>query len=363
MNTTKEYRITKRALKLKYGSETPLTEKNILKFEKKYKIRIPEQFRNFLSKYNGIQVDHEHYYQIGKDKSTGFIVDSFCCLEDCKIGYNEDTFDEETGDVNPPKSLMNIAITEDGHREIYICIETGKNYGKIYYCEDREPSTVLIISNNFEEFFNGSLPKFLNEFEEVCYYNDDKSAIELINNGFKLNHKFSYRSSILELAISRTIENPNFINVVKLILDKGFPITNELLEAVRVNNFEIVKLLVNHNSQLSGSLSRACSVGNFEMVKFLFQSGCKINDIFIDEKFIYPSLVSALFSGNIDIIKFLIENGVDSNLKYENGSGNKFDQKNALEFAKILIDESKDNPTEFKKYKKCYDLLEKSNCT
>lgn len=362
MKTTKEYRTTKRPLKLMYGTETPSTEKKILKFERKFKVKIPEQFKHFLLKYSGIQVDRENQYQIGNDKSTGFILDHFHYLEDCEVGYNENTFNEETGDVDPPKGLMNIAITEDGHREIYICVEECVNYGEIYYCEDREPDTVLLICDSFEEFFNGSLPTFLNEFEEACHYNDDKWATELIHNGFRLNHIFTYRKSILELAISRSGENPDFINVVKLILKKGFHIKNEILEAVRVNNFEIVKLLVESNSSLvEGSLARASGTGNLEMVKFLYQSGYKINDIFTDGNFIYPSLVMALFSRDADIVQFLIENVANPNLKYQNGSGNEFDNKSSLEFAKSILENSKDKTAELKKYKKLYAILEKLN--
>ena len=144
-------------------SQEKISLKEIIEFEEKYKIKILEQYLNFLLEYNGINIEVGQFIPPDNDNDLISLV-HFSNLKYSEVGTSDDGFSDDGCNVLLPKGFLTIADTFSGHSEILISIEANANYGKIFYNIDRQEEWTYLLNNSFEEFLNNSIPEYENEF-------------------------------------------------------------------------------------------------------------------------------------------------------------------------------------------------------
>lgn len=285
----KEYREQKRRLIFEEGTQIYITIEEISQFEKENKIKIPEQYLDFLIRYNGVKVNTNNCYLISEERDEYLGILGFTELKNAEIGQNENNFDEETGTIKPPKGLMSLAYMEDSpHTEMFICIEENENYGKVYYCEDRVSDFQVLVSDSFNEFINSSYTIFNYEWEEVCEYGFKERAKELIQNDYKVEE--------------------NDFNLLGKALDSSF------------NMNEAIIKIIERGDNIEGMLCFSAYKNNFEIVKELFNKGCNINEFATYNEYLIkmkdtPLLAAIRGVSSIELIEYLLKNGANTKLR------------------------------------------------
>jgi hypothetical protein len=118
-------------------SEAPITKENLIQFEVKYKIVLPENYKKLLMKYNG-----------GVESDGDKVIDSLYSIK-----YGDMTVEQaiETLQINEqilPREYLPIGNSGTGH-EITLCIN-GSEKGKIFLFrhDSLEPE---VLANSLEE--------------------------------------------------------------------------------------------------------------------------------------------------------------------------------------------------------------------
>ncbi len=114
-------------------SEMNINRNDILDFEKNYKLILPENYKKFLLKYNGGQVDDEKREDL----------ETFNSLK-----YGELTIEYMFNNYCIIEQLLDkdyLPIGNSYGNPITLCLKAGKNYGKVivfYFDRDQEPEII-----------------------------------------------------------------------------------------------------------------------------------------------------------------------------------------------------------------------------
>ncbi len=120
------------------NSELNINKNDILDFEKNYKLILPENYKKFLLKYNGGQVDDEKREDL----------ETFNSLK-----YGELTIEYMFNNYCIIEQLLDkdyLPIGNSYGNPITLCLKAGKNYGKViifYFDRDEEP---VVIADSLE---------------------------------------------------------------------------------------------------------------------------------------------------------------------------------------------------------------------
>ncbi len=120
------------------NSELNINKNDIQDFEKNYNLILPENYKKFLLKYNGGQVDDDRCED----------VQSFYSLK-----YGELTIDyvfENYCIIEPLLDKDYLPIGNSYGNPITLCLKVGKDYGKViifYFDRDEEP---VVIADSLE---------------------------------------------------------------------------------------------------------------------------------------------------------------------------------------------------------------------
>mgnify|MGYP001580052342 CR=1 FL=1 len=284
-----------------------ITESDILLFETNNNIKLPNDFKKFLLKYNGGNPKPNKFlFQTKYGENREDIIEFYC--------LNKITDDGDGDNVYIPEGTF--VIGENSNSDLILIALNKENYGKIYFWEINTGET-FFVNESFDKFYS-SLHEFIYrnklDFEEYCSNREFDKAIELVKNGLDINTKNEYGHSLIQIATKK-----GSLELVKLLIDKG----------------------ANKNGLL------AISITNIDILKFLLNLGIDINEI---SEFMYneTALMNACSSsyGGFDSIKFLIENGANPKILDEKG-------KTATDYAKQNMEKYYD----IKEYKEIYDLL------
>ncbi len=133
----------------------PISIEDIELFEKQNNLNLPEQYKEFLIKYNVIDIQETLF----KKNNREFWIDTFFPFD------NNDYLSLQNIYQNLSEFLENkyFAIANDPGGWKYVISLQNEDYGKIFFCrldEDIENSLTLI-AENFEEFIDG-LEKYEN---------------------------------------------------------------------------------------------------------------------------------------------------------------------------------------------------------
>lgn len=142
------------------------------------------------------------------------------------------------------------------------------------------------------------------------FFNDNILYLTYFHKNFEM-FKFFIDKGVENLRSGREIFG--IYEFDKYMIEKGQPVTEDLLMSSFYHNLEITKLLLNNvssdfdiNSDDSVILYTAVDHNyNFELIKLLIDHGADVNGEGIFKYVVYK--------GNVDIIKLFIEKGVDIN--------------------------------------------------
>lgn len=133
-------------------SDTTGIEEKLTEFESRYSIKLPEQYRSFLLKYNGgITPETEFRY-----KRTSSDVRAFYGIGNGIDYYSfENIFENVLKDVLPltvfiDKGILPVAEDSWGN---YITIGIdGENRGKMFFCDHEKGMKAKLLTETFSEF-------------------------------------------------------------------------------------------------------------------------------------------------------------------------------------------------------------------
>lgn len=280
--------------------------KNISDWEIKNNVNLPDDYKNFLLKYNG---GNPSLNTFNSKKGKIYQILSFFELSNI--------LDEKYVDYDSyiPKYMYPIG-NDSGGNLILISLEKD-TYGNIIYWS-HESSEIEIIENSFNNFFN-ILTVFKHEldFEEYCENNQIDKAIELVRKGLDINTKNESGLKLIQLVCFYHINKKHSMKLIKLLHEKGSNLENIIYW-----------------------------IGNIELIKFLLENAVDINE-------------KKPTNGDTCLIKhvkdyityiplyiFLLENGADPELK-------NFDGKNALDY---LVRNIEEYPN-ILEYKEIYEII------
>lgn len=144
-------------------SEDPISEKDIIKFERKFKVKLPEDYKGFLLQHNGGNPNSSLFVnkkrkrlsplRIKKETECSFGV--MYSLDEVKLGKNVSIEIEDL-----PKNIFTIGYTPGND---YICISlSGEDKYCIYYAYNGEPNdnyeNMYHLADSFTEFLNCLIP-------------------------------------------------------------------------------------------------------------------------------------------------------------------------------------------------------------
>ena len=132
--------------------DTTDIEKKIAAFERRYNIRLPEQYCNFLLKYNGgITPDTEFKY-----KRTSFDIRAFYGIGQSIDYYSfENVFENILKDILPLSAfleLLILPIAEDSFGNYITIGVDGENTGKVFFCDHEKGMKTKLLTDSFSEF-------------------------------------------------------------------------------------------------------------------------------------------------------------------------------------------------------------------
>ena len=148
------------------NSGKKLTKKNIALFEKELNICLPDDYKKFMLKHNGGEIEDEIGFkyietdaETGKKEEVEGDLYEFVTLEDIP-----EVYDNLVGEVLPEHSKYLPIAFDGGDSAVLLCVDND-NYGKIYFgdCNLRDPKTEYYILN----YVAGSFTEFLSMLYEI----------------------------------------------------------------------------------------------------------------------------------------------------------------------------------------------------
>lgn len=261
-----------------------ITEKELKLFEKENNITFPEDFRQFLLKYNG-GLPKPSYYVCGEGLGINTRVEQKVSLVQITEFFSYQG--GNLGDEAEPENIFLFGCDLAGDY-FGICL-SGEDIGKIYFWshEDTSDSDLYLIANNFDEFFNGLQENpNVTDFEKYCETNDVKSIKALLDNGLDIN----------------TLIVPNH---------DGYSLLNV---AITARKPEIIKLLLNRGANVKSSFWSIYA--DQEIFDLLLSKGADINERDFNCE---TPLFRFVAMSETETIKLLIKNGADVLAKNNDG--------------------------------------------
>ncbi|MBG6130616.1 hypothetical protein IWQ47_002092 [Aquimarina sp. EL_43] len=119
--------------------------------EKKFNIKIPDSFVDFIIKNNGGYIENNTY----TDEKISFTIDVFLSIKYGELTLEETIEDHQVLEDNIPKDLMPFALDDGGN--CYCIGIDSSNYDKVYkwYFDTDKNQKILL-----EDCFNDFLSKF-----------------------------------------------------------------------------------------------------------------------------------------------------------------------------------------------------------
>ena len=160
--------------------DTKGIEEKILEFESRYNIRLSEQYRSFLLKYNGgITPETEFKY-----KKTSSDIRAFYGIGQNINYYSFDNvFENVLKDILPLTTFIELhilPIAEDSWGN-YITIGIGdENRGKVYFCDHEKGMKIKLLTETFSEFLQKCKS---NEFEPSSVLSPEEWENKMIADG------------------------------------------------------------------------------------------------------------------------------------------------------------------------------------
>lgn len=274
--------------------EHQISEFELQEFEKIKRFNLPEDYRNFLLKYNGGVV-----HPSTPKKSDIFPIERFYSLGDMKLGVIANQreirehvkYDIANRNYNLDfNKLLFIGVCEIGNLLIY-CGE--EDYGAIYKTNYSGGEGLLKSRfSSFSELLNNL--KWSGDGDDKEYFFDEEKAQRLpTDKVFTFDYLFYWEEDVKEESFKRFKEvldfygHPNkefttyyssgeekedvvsyYINEPK-ILEYLLSIGGKTSEPIKdLSNLESLKVLLAHNANLNGILN---STRSFEVIKFLIE--------------------------------------------------------------------------------------------
>ena len=140
------------------NTEPPLSAQRVKQVEKKYGIKLPLQYRNFLLAHNGGQpIPNEFHFKKKQGQYTDSIVDWFLAIYEGENDNFEEYYDTYKIDENRiPENLVPIAHDPGGN---LICISvSGDDEGAVFFWDhehEEDGDNIHLIADSFDEFLSG----------------------------------------------------------------------------------------------------------------------------------------------------------------------------------------------------------------
>ncbi|WP_010583137.1 SMI1/KNR4 family protein [Schlesneria paludicola] len=142
-------------------SKPQLSKKKLSAVEKRLKIDLPEDYRQFMLTHNGGWPEPSEF-KYGDGPYTDSCVDWFLSIYDGEYSNFEEYFEQFKGDEpRMPTELVPIALDPGGN---LVCISThGPNRGKVFFWDHEEEASdgqvpdyrnVYTVANSFTEFLS-----------------------------------------------------------------------------------------------------------------------------------------------------------------------------------------------------------------
>lgn len=122
--------------------DTESIEEKVAKFENSYEIRLPEQYKSFLYRYNGGRTPKTNF-KIGRES---FDLRAFYGLGDVKYSFS----DLDDLEIWLKKKLLPIACDSFGNK-IVISLDEGTQ-GRIFFCDHEKSYKTTACTENLKEF-------------------------------------------------------------------------------------------------------------------------------------------------------------------------------------------------------------------
>ncbi|MBC1793651.1 SMI1/KNR4 family protein [Listeria booriae] len=138
------------------SSNEKITEQDILDFEKRHNIALPEEYSHFLLKYNG-GYSKQSVFQISPDEGNS-LVNKFYGIGDMQ-GNLDKVMDNLDGEL--PENFISIGYDPAGN-EICLGVKNSEYEGEVYFwVHDMEPDSemdnMFLLNNDFISFLNSLL--------------------------------------------------------------------------------------------------------------------------------------------------------------------------------------------------------------
>ena len=320
-----------------------LTEARLTAIEKKYSIRLPKDYRDFmLEKNGGIPDPNSVCRKRSKTPSLDcrylFSVDSEDFLEDWISRYEEMKGDDKDA---LPKQLIPIGIDSSN---CVLCLSvSGNNSGKVYYFGESAGFKLLADSfaqflSQFAEYPDENPEIKISEWVAIVKQHDQKKLATWLKNGGKWKEcDVRIGRSPLELAIEL-----DSWPTVKLLLRHKANLQQAFEHAVQVSRWNLVRTLQKYakprtlkpNAQVLKKTMESCN--DVRIVKKMLDDGASISVAPFKQNLLY---YATLFRNNPEIISLLIKRGAKLTQKAEgqNALANAL-CNGAFDAAKLLLD-------------------------
>ena len=151
-----------RTIKIEGANEFgQLTSEQLFEFEQKHNLKLPDDYRSFLLKYNGGRPNPEiiDFIQYGENQSD--IVNYLCGIHDGEYWASLEWHMESLNNRGPAGF---VPFGYDPGGNIYLLGVIAEHFGKVYFWDhenesmlyDKEPDfeNISIIADSFSEFLN-----------------------------------------------------------------------------------------------------------------------------------------------------------------------------------------------------------------
>jgi SMI1 / KNR4 family (SUKH-1) len=179
----------------------PLDETALIKFEKKLKARLPEQYRKFLLENNGGKVTP--YAVLLQDGTSAYLQTHFYGIHDGP-NYTSLKWNFSILKNRIPHGML--PITHDPGGNAILIKYKGENTGSLYFWDhnyEGEPNSIVYITNDFELFLNSvyePVPEDKTLVDKIIRTEDINLLTNLVNEGYDLEQEVRYGRTIIEYA-------------------------------------------------------------------------------------------------------------------------------------------------------------------
>lgn len=288
-NLEKFYELKEKTNKLKkfgYEFNNCLSEKKIRKFEKKFKIKLPEDYRNYLKiignggdgSYGINKLENAYpltlYYDDYFDKRTGFRKVKRNFLYSENIERNAEIFRNLYHCKSAKKHNSyqgSLVLVDYGCNNYYFMEVTGKNPGRIWFDSMASTSEIYPIYESFYDLFN----EWVNEALKIkeFYQGVQNEDINLIKCNINENNINSTMINYETFPIYIALKKGN-LKVIKVLLELGADLNlRTFINGPWYNS--VIEFMVRKITEYGYSKDELNN--DLEIIKLLFEYGAELN--------------------------------------------------------------------------------------